>query len=165
LYNIRAINRFVETEIDLNRKDQLPENYRRKMTPMQARLALSKLDRVEKDNAERIRYAQIYHEGLSDLRELLLPPLRTDGSHIYAYYPVQYAERRALVRWLMRQRRDVGVQHLKNCADLPAFSDFYRDCPNARATAREVILLPTYPRYGAEEVMLNIKAIRKFFGK
>lgn len=165
LYNVKAINRFVETELDLNRKDSIPEAYLRRMTPMQARLILLGINKVEEDNAIRIRYAQTYHEGLSDLSELILPPLRTDGSHIYTYYPIQFYDRATLIRWMMKHYRDVGKQHLKNCADLPAFKKYYRECPNARKTADEVILLPTYPSYTEKEVKRNIKTIRAFFGK
>ena len=64
----------------------------------------------------------------------------------------------------MFNKRDVAAQHLKNCADLPAFSAFYRDCPVARKTANEVIVLPTYPRYPISEVQKNIEAIRAYFG-
>jgi len=63
----------------------------------------------------------------------------------------------------MRAKRDIAAQHLKNCADLPDFSEFYRDCPVARKTANEVILLPTYPRYPVSDVKRNIKAIRSYF--
>jgi dTDP-4-amino-4,6-dideoxygalactose transaminase len=165
LHNIKAINRFVETELDLSRKDSIPEKYLRRMTPMQARLLLLRLNKVERDNAIRIRYAEIYHEGLADLPKIALPPLRTDGSHIYTYYPIQFHDRASLIRWMMKHYRDVGKQHLKNCADLPAFKEYYRDCPKARKTAEETILLPTYPRYTEEEVQHNIKTIRAFFGK
>lgn len=165
LHNIGFINRYLETELDLNRKETIPESYQRRMTPMQARLVLSKIKQVERDNITRIKYARIYHEGLSDLSELILPPMRSDGSHIYTSFPVQYHERNSLVRWLMEHRRDVAVQHLKNCADLPAFKKYFRECPNASAAAREVILLPTYPRYSEREVRLNIRLIREFFRK
>ena len=66
---------------------------------------------------------------------------------------------------MMKNKRDVTAQHLKNCADLPAFSAFRRDCPVARKTANEVILLPTYTRYPDSEVRKNIAVIRAFFGK
>ena len=133
------------------------------MKAIQARLLLSKLDRVEMDTATRIRYAGIYHEGLSGLNELILPPFKIDGSHIYTYYPIQYKDRLKLVKWLIKHYCDLGVQHLKNCADLPAFKDYYQDCPNARATANEVILLPTYPRYPEKEIKRNVRLIRQFF--
>ena len=162
LNNIRFINRFVETELDLSAKDEIPENYLRKMMPMQASLALSGLDRLEGDSEKRIRYAKLYHGGLCDLKGLILPPLRTDGSHIYTYFPIQFSDRQALVTWMMKNRCDVGIQHLKNTADLPAFKNHFRDCPNARATANEVILLPTYPRYSEMMVRRNIMVIRQF---
>ena len=60
---------------------------------------------------------------------------------------------------------DMGAQHLHNCADLECFSEFHRDCPNARRTARSVILLPTYPRYSRLDVERNIASIRRYFGR
>jgi perosamine synthetase len=161
--NIGFITRLVETELDLSKKQSLPEDYLRRMSPAQARVVLSGLGRVEKDTLSRIRFAQMYNDGLSECPDLLLPPMRMDGSHIYTAYPVQHGDRKALVRWLIERRRDVGMQHLKNCADLPAFKDYYRDCPRARATADQVILFPTYPSYTEDEVRRNIEAVRAFF--
>lgn len=58
--------------------------------------------------------------------------------------------------------RDVGALHLKNTADLPEFREFARDCPNAREVAENLILLPTYPRYGTSQVKQTAKAIVDF---
>ncbi len=165
LHDVECINKRVETELDVGRKKQMPEHYLRRMTPMQARILLTGLDKVERENSIRIRYAHIYEEGLCDIPELILPPCREDGSHIYTYYPIQFDERKKLIRWMMQNHRDVTRQHLKNCADLSSFEDFYSDCPNARQTAEANILLPTYPRYGEEEVRRNVNCIRTFFGK
>ena len=84
---------------------------------------------------------------------------------MYSYYPIQYPDRDALLRHLMVEGCDLAAQHLKNCADLPCFEAFARDCPNARATAAETILLPTYPRYSRRDVLRNVRAIRSFFGR
>lgn len=165
LKNIRAINKFVNTELDLSQHPKMREHYLRQMTPMQARVALDKFDTVDPNNEVRIKNAEVYHEGLKDIDELILPPLRTDGSHIYTYYPLQYDNRMELVRFMTANNCDIGVQHIKNTADLTSFKEFYRDCPNARATAEAVILLPTYPRYGEEMIQKNISVIRKFFKK
>ena len=166
MHRIKAINRHVETELDLTAKDTIPETYLRQLTDLQARLILCKLGMVNKDNQTRQKYASIYHEELKEFQEeLLLPPLPGDGSHIYTYYPVQYRDRSTLVRWMMQNYRDLGVQHLKNCADLPAFKKYFRDCPKARATADQVILLPTYPRYTEKQVRRNTDILRLFFSK
>ena len=64
---------------------------------------------------------------------------------------------------MISQGRDVVVQHARNTADLPCFAEHYRDCPQARAAADQVLLLPTYPKYGEVEVRKNIAVIRQFF--
>ena len=62
----------------------------------------------------------------------------------------------------MRHGRDFAAQHLRNCADLQEFKDLYRDCPNARAAARELVLLPTYARYPRAEIRKNIEFIQQY---
>jgi perosamine synthetase len=163
LHDIRWINKKVEIELDLKLKDKVPENYLVRYTPFQARLALPQLKNIDLNTENRVEKAILYHEGLKDIPELIMPPLKKDGSYTYPVFPVQYRDRKKLLKWLMSHKRDVAAQHLKNCADLPSFSAFYRDCPVARKTANEVIILPTYPRYPISEVQKNIRVIRAYF--
>jgi perosamine synthetase len=163
LHQVEALNKRVTVEDDPVLRSELPKAYERQMSPMQARLVLRQLDAVVPDREARRRHARLYREGLSDLPELTLPP--DVPSHGYLVFPVLAEDRHALVRHLMRSRRDCTVQHLKNCADLECFSPWYRDCPVARKTAASNLLLPTYPRYGEHEVRLTIEAVRSYFGK
>ena len=89
---------------------------------------------------------------------------------MYLFDPARGALRRGEARnRAVRGVNETGTglrrtaQHLRNCAALPMFSEFHRDCPNARAAARELVLLPTYSRYPASEVKRNIEIIREFF--
>ena len=163
LHDVRAINKHVAVELDTSRRSSLPDWYLTRMLPAQARMVLRQLDQVDADIAVRLRYSRLYHEGLHDLPGLILPPFREDGSCVYNYFPIQYPDRAALVRWMMERRRDLAVQHLKNCSALDSFKPEYRPCPNAELTANQVILLPNYPAYGEESVRANIAAIREFF--
>jgi perosamine synthetase len=164
LHGIDAItNRWRGEDEPLMRPD-IPTPLLRRMTPMQARLILRSLDNVDDDTRIRIGYARQYHAGLADIPELLLPPRREDGSHIYLAYPIQAPERERLLRDLIEQGRDLALQHIGNCAEYEAFAAYRRDCPHARVTARQVVLLPTYPRYGRREVARTIAAIRRFYG-
>jgi perosamine synthetase len=163
LNDIEWINRRVQTELDVRRRDSIPAHYLARMTPFQARLALPQLDRIDRETDARIERARAYHAALDGTGGLLLPPPPRDRSHIYTYYPVQCEDRQGLLRWLMQNNRDAAAQHLKNCADLPGFSAFYRDCPNARETAAQVVLLPTYPRYSMADVQRTAEAVRSFF--
>jgi dTDP-4-amino-4,6-dideoxygalactose transaminase len=121
------------------------------------------LDTLQDHAAVRLRYARIYAEGVAGLPGVLLPPLRDDGSAVYNYFPIQYADREALVRWAIYHGRDMAVQHLKNCAGLESFAAESCACPEAAATASQTILLPNYPAYGDEEVRRNVDVIRRFF--
>lgn len=163
LRNVLAITKFVTVELDTSRKDALPPGYLRRFRAMQARMVLPQLDTLDAYAATRLRYSRIYAEGLRGLPGLILPPLREDGSAVYNYFPVQYEDREALVRWAMRHYRDMAVQHLKNCAGLPGFARESRSCPNAALTAAQTILLPNYPSYGEDEVRRNVVVIRQFF--
>ncbi len=166
LNDIKWINRFVETELDTSRKRNIPNHYLTRMTPSQARLALLQLNKIDLESALRFEKASLYYKELSNISGLFLPsePSKEDNSlSIYSTFPVQYKNRKKLLKWLMLNKRDIAAQHLKNCADLPSFSDFYYDCPVARKTADQVIFLPTYPDYPASEVCQNIKVIKNFF--
>ncbi len=164
-HDIGFLNSQVSVDASPTSKDVLPESYLRRMRPLQARLSLSKIDGVDADISARLERAKKYSNGLSGIAEIGLPPLPGDRSHTYSYYPIRVPDRDKLVRHLMEQGRDVAKQHLKNCADLDCFASFYRDCPVSRATAEEVVLLPTYPRYEMSEIDQNIAAICAYYGE
>ncbi len=165
LRGIEWLNKRVRVEDDPQLRREFPALYACRMRPVQAELLLRRLERVERELRARVAFAKRYHEGLRDVPELSLPPLREDGSHGYSYFAIQFGEREALIRHLMRRRCDLAAQHLKNCAELPCFAQWRRDCPDAAATARSLILLPTYPRYSLRDVDRNVAAIRDFFGR
>lgn len=165
LHNIGSVNNQLKIDVNPRLVTVIPPRYLARMTPLQARLALPQLDRIDADTRHRIAAATLYHNGLKDLPELILPPLRTDGSHLYTYYPVRYRDRDRLTRHLSRWLRDVQVSHHRNCAALPCFAPWHRDCPNADVTSRTLIYLPTYPSYGMDEVRRTIDEIRRFFGR
>ena len=163
LKNVNFINRRVSVENEAKCKLEIPLDYLCRMSPLQARLGLQALSGLQSDNFARVAFAKKYHDGLNDIDDLILPPLKEDLSHIYYYFPLQYKKRHDLIKHMMVKGCDVGEQHIKNCADLECFEEFHRNCPNARSVSNETILLPTYPRYSFDEVDRNVRAIRSFF--
>ena len=69
LHDIQAVNKVVQTEDNPVLRRQLPETYRRRLTPLQARLVARQLDRVDRHTAVRLAHARLYHDGLSACRE------------------------------------------------------------------------------------------------
>jgi perosamine synthetase len=164
LNDAALINRMVSIDDAPTVKRELPESYLRRMTPTQASLVLNQLDTVDTQSRKRIEAARKYHEELDGLEGVHLPPLRSDYSHTYSYFPIQVQDRDAVLKKMMQEFCDVAAQHLKNCADMECFAEFYQDCPEAARVAERVILLPTYPRYGRRDVQRNIAVLHKIFG-
>jgi perosamine synthetase len=142
---------------------ELPEIYKSQYTPFQARLGLSQLQNVDSDIKIKVENAHLYYEGLKDIEQLRLPPLRSDGSHAYLWFPIQYTEREDLLKYMYQQGRDIAAGHFTNTADSPRFAEFYRDCPNCRTIEKELIFLPTYPRYPRQDIQKNIEVIQQYF--
>ena len=161
--NFGIISRQLDPERGAMRLAEVPKDHLRQMRESQALIGIRHLDRVDKDAFRRIENAAAYHDGLGGLDGIVTPQRCGDLSNVYTYFPIQIANRETLLEYSQKRRRDFAAQHLRNCADLPMFSEFRRDCPNARRAARELVLLPTYPRYPHSEVKKNIEVIREFF--
>jgi perosamine synthetase len=162
LHDLEFFNNKLDTDRNPIAYSVFPEKYAARMSGGQADIIVSQLATYEKQTQERIIKARIYNDALSDLPGIVLPPLRTDGSHLYLNYAIQAEERDKLARFMTERLRDVQIGHHRNCASLPCFSDFYRDCPNAEKAAQRVIYLPLYPVYKDEQVRANVEAIRSY---
>lgn len=164
LNDIDAINNKLKIDVAPELKREIPPDYLHRLSSTQAELILRQLDEIEIHLQSRISVAERYHAGLHDIGELTLPPLRTDGSHIYWYFPIQAPDRHALVTYALRHGRDITESYHRNCASLPCFSGWRRECANAERTANSVVYLPTYPGYPMADVDANIRVIRTFYG-
>ena len=162
LHDIDFFNNKLETDSNPIAYNDFPERYSYRMSSAQADIIIPQLKDYEKDTNERIAKAEIYHKGLSDLPGIVIPPLRKDGSHIYMYFPIQCEDRDRLGRFMTARLRDVQISHHRNCASLPCFAAFQRDCPNAEKAAQRLIYLPTYPGYRNDQVMANVETIRAY---
>jgi dTDP-4-amino-4,6-dideoxygalactose transaminase len=160
--NFGFVNRWLDPESSASRLKHLPEDYLLQMREWQATIALRQIVQVDQDAKVRLGHAAHYHDGLARLPEIIKPEFADDLSNIYTYFPIQIQDRQRLLQYAQLRGRDFAPQYLRNCADLADFREFYRDCPNARAAASELVLLPTYPRYPATEVERNVEVLREY---
>jgi perosamine synthetase len=163
LHGLDFFSNKLDTDSDPVAYSAFPASYAHRMSSIQADLVCKQLDRFDRHSDERIAKAELYDAGLREVLGLVLPPLRTDGSHIYFYYAIQSERCEALARYMTQKLRDVQISHHRNCAAMACFAAWHRDCPQAAKTARGVIYLPTYPGYREDQVRANIEAIRAFF--
>jgi dTDP-4-amino-4,6-dideoxygalactose transaminase len=156
------VERRLDPEANSSRLKMTPKDYLCRMRHCQATIGLRQLVRVDAETTARITRAKQYHEGLVDVPGILKPPPAYDFSNIFTYFPVQVQRREQLLEYARERGRDFAAQHLRNCADLPEFQEYSRDCPNARVAAEQLVLLPTYPRYPESEVQLNVEVLKEF---
>lgn len=164
LNNIEAINNKLKIDVAPKLFEQAPPEYFYQYSDAQAALLDEQLGNVARKTRMRIENAARYHAGLRDIPDLILPPLRADGSHNYWYFPLQYDDSHALVKHVLSRGCDITISYHRNCADMPCFERWRRDCPQARATARSLIYLPVYPGYEADQIDRTVAAIRSYFG-
>lgn len=162
LQNIDFFNNKLDTDSDPVAYSSFPDRYAVHMAGIQADIIIPQLQSHEAETRERIATARIYEEGLVDVPQVVRPPWREDGTHIYLYYAIQIEERDRLARYMTKRLRDVQVSHHRNCASLPCFSAYYRECPNAEKASQRVIYLPTYPGYRDDQATANVETIRAF---
>ena len=156
--------KLTRAENDATLREELPECYRQRMSDVQAQFVIEALDELDDETRQRTEIAELYYQALRGRNDIRVPPgSPLDGNGCLSY-PIHVEDRSNVLKELMRIGRDIAPQHVHNCADLPCFSRWYRDCPNARAASERVILLPTYPRYGRREAERNIAALNVIFG-
>jgi perosamine synthetase len=165
LHDVEFINRRTRNDPDPIRRQELPDSLRLRIGPMQARLIIAQLGRVERHRNLRLELARYYHRELASLKEIGLPPLDPDRANSYLVFPIRVRNRSAVLRHLMAEGRDCASYYYHNCADLDCFAEFFRDCPNARAATEDVVLLPTYPRYGLREAAKNVASLRRYYAR
>ena len=65
--------------------------------------------------------------------------------------------------YLIKNNIDVGPQHYKNTASILSFEDFYKNCSIADRVSKNLLLLPTYPRFNKRNVINICDLIDLFF--
>ena len=126
--NIKFINRFVETELDISRKRTLPSHYKTRPSLAQAMLLSKKLKNVVLDNEVRINFAKLYFENLKNIKTIHISQNNGAERNIYTYFPIYVEDMEELRNFLIKNNVDVGPQHYKNTASLNSFEDYYSDC-------------------------------------
>ncbi len=139
-----------------------------RLDPLQAAVLDVKLDRLEGWNARRSLLALHYLKGLSDLRGIQLPALRSWAQSVWHVYPVRVPGLRdELAAFLAEQGVGTNIHypipvHLQPCyAGRWSEGDF----PVAEELAGSLLSLPLDPFHTEAEIGHVIAAVRAFFSE
>jgi dTDP-4-amino-4,6-dideoxygalactose transaminase len=133
---------------------------------IQAAILNVKLKYLPRWIERRREIAKSYHEGLSDLNEVKLPPPpTTTGPYydVYQNYVIRVKDRDELVKFLEKNGIETMVSwrtpnHLQPSLNLKHFS-----LPNTEKLSCEVLSLPMYPELTDEQVHYVIDVIHDFY--
>lgn len=166
LKNIKLINNFSKNDPNPYYLKKIPENYKKIISSSQSSIILKQIPNYIIDFKTRIENAKIYYFHLRDINELVIPKFEDNYTNGWINFPIMYKNREKLLTYLFKNNRDLAIYFYRNCNDLKIFNQ-HRN-PKLKVineVINEIIVLPTYPKYGKEQIMENIKLINKFFEK
>jgi len=115
-----------------------PDDYRERMSNVQAAIALEGLARLDEWNATRRRHAEYMNVILSAVDGVRLPVIPSDRSHVFYQYCAYVPSRDAVVDRCLRHGVDLETLHVDLCAELPLFGASGVPAPGARQTTATV---------------------------
>ena len=157
------LNKLTKSENNPVIKTKLPKDYKILMSNVQASIVLNQLKTVDEKMKIRQEIATIYFDGLKNNRNFTIPFGSPKINNGCLQFPIQVKDRHAQLLNLMRMGRDCAPQHIRNCADLKIYKEFYKNCPVARKTSKSVIILPTYTQYGFNEAKKNVAVLNSSY--
>jgi dTDP-4-amino-4,6-dideoxygalactose transaminase len=116
----------------------------------------------------RRKLASIYHEGLSNLSAIKLPPPPRPQNRyfdVFTNYVIGARERDRLVAYLKEQGVEVLISWPKPMHHHDALNLRHFKLPMTEQISREVVSLPLFPELGNEQVEFVVGTIRKFYAK
>jgi dTDP-4-amino-4,6-dideoxygalactose transaminase len=133
---------------------------------LQAAILDVKLKHLPEWIERRRELASLYHEGLSDLQELKLPPSPHTNDRffdVYQNYVIRAKERDKLVAHLRESGIEILVSWPKTMHHHEALGLKHFQLPKTEQISNGVLSLPMYPELTNEQIEFVIEVIRKFY--
>jgi dTDP-4-amino-4,6-dideoxygalactose transaminase len=133
---------------------------------LQAAILNVKLKYVPQWIEQRREIAALYHEGLGDIEQLILPPPPETGERyfdVYQNYVIRSQERERLVEHLNRCGIEILVVLAKPVHRQAALGLGHFHLPVTEQVSEEVLSLPMYPELSNEQVEYVIDSVRQFY--
>jgi len=164
ILNIKFIKNFSKNDPNPFLQDKLPETYKKIISPSQCNNILKQVKYYKKDLDVRIENASLYYENLKNINNLIIPKFENNYENSWINFPIQYQERDKLINYLFKNNRDIAIYFYRNCNELEIFQNYRNEkLTKIKEVVNDIILLPTYPSYGKDQILRNIELIKKFF--
>jgi dTDP-4-amino-4,6-dideoxygalactose transaminase len=148
--------------------DILCFGFNSRLDNLQAAMLSVKLKYLPRWIERRRELANLYHQGLSDLPEIKLPPPpESDGYYfdVYQNYVVLSKKRDKLVAHLRESGIEILISWPKPMHHHKGLGLGHFRLPKTEQISNEILSLPMYPELSDEQVEFVIEAIHKFHAK
>jgi len=150
---------------------ELGHNYR--MTDIAATIGVEQMKKLDRIIETRVRNAQLFNEGLSNLKGIITPKVSEGNTHVYHQYTIRITEeyghtREELMEFLKENEIGCGIYYPKPLHMHEHFRKMgYKegDFPVSEMLSKEVLSLPVNPFVTKEDVEFIIDKIEEFFKK
>jgi perosamine synthetase len=153
-------NRYVHSSIGFSER----------MNTVQAAIGRMQLKHLDEWNKRRVEIAQEYDRVLSDLDQVVIPPVGDDEIHpVYHMYVILCQKRDGLLGWLAEAHIECGVHYGLPIHLQPVYRAMYGykegDFPNSEQLCKNALSLPMHPSLSNEEVEYVAKKIHEFYAE
>jgi dTDP-4-amino-4,6-dideoxygalactose transaminase len=146
--------------------EMLCYGYNSRLDNVQAAILDVKLKHLPEWIERRRDIVSLYHQGLSDLQELKIPPPpRSDNRFfdVYQNYVIRAKERDKLVAYLEESGIEILISWPKPMHRHAALGLVHFQLPKTEQISKEVLSLPMYPELDDEQVDIVIDALHKLY--
>ena len=143
--------------------EMLCYGYNSRLDNLQAAILDVKLTHLPEWIEKRREIASLYHEGLSDLQELKLPPPPHSNDRffdVYQNYVIRAKERDKLVAHLRESGIEILISWPKPMHHHDALGLMHFHLPTTEQISNEVLSLPMYPELSDEQAEFVVEAVR-----
>ncbi len=149
-----------------NRYEHVQKGINSRLDEIQAAILLHKLPYLKRFNKKRVRIAKLYHTYLDNIKELELPKLRKNTSHVFHLFVIQTKKRNALQAYLKQNGIETRVHYPIPIHKQTCYKEYQHvSLPNTEQATREILSLPIHPYLTDAEVRFVCNHIRRFFAQ
>ena len=147
----------------------LAPGYKYNMTDIAASIGIQQLKKCDRFWQQRQRYATLYNDAFSDVREIILPPPVEGGQHAWHLYVIQLQleqlriDRDAVIALLKQHHIGTSVHFIPLHLHPYYRENFgYRaaDFPIATAVFARTVSLPIYPKMSEDDVIYVAEVVK-----
>lgn len=142
------------------------EGVNSRMDGLQAAILSAKLPYIEKWNQKRYSNGLLYNKHLKKCKEIQIPELRPDSTHIFHLYVIRTEKRDELQKYLKEHGIETAIHYPAALPFLKAYEYLGHrpeDFPVAYKYQREILSLPMYPELTEDMIQYVVTRIREFY--